>query len=211
MNDSIRFTLTGDGPSDRVLLYPLSWILRRRLRARITTQPLWADLRPLRDKPKGLAQRIQAALELYPCDLLFVHRDAETATPADRIKEISEATAELGVTLPVVCVVPVRMTEAWLLFDERAVRLAAGNPNGRTPLPIPFPDPETIADPKRVLHEALRLASGLSGRRLKNFSASGAVHRVAEYIEDFSPLLALPAFKRLENDLARVLHDRGWD
>ena len=29
------------------------------------------------------------------------------------------------------------MTEAWLLFDESAIRVVAGNPNGKNPLNIP--------------------------------------------------------------------------
>jgi hypothetical protein len=39
--------------------------------------------------------------------------------------------------MPVVCVVPVRMMEAWLLIDEMAIRRVAGNPNGRIPIELP--------------------------------------------------------------------------
>ena len=102
------------------------------------------------------------------------------------------------------------MTEAWLLFDELAVQRAAGNPNGRALLSIPVRDPEAIADPKEHLRDALRQASGLSGRRLRNFSTSAAVHRVAEYVDDFTPLESLPAFQRLMNDLKSILRGRGW-
>jgi hypothetical protein len=34
-------------------------------------------------------------------------------------------------------VVPVRMTEAWLLADEFAIRSAPGNPNGTQSLDLP--------------------------------------------------------------------------
>lgn len=206
-----RFTLTTDGASDRVLLYPVGWLLRQHLSKGILPQPQWADLRAVREKPKGLEERIRTALDLYPCDLLFVHRDAEREDPVVRYREIQEAVAALHVPVPVVSVVPIRMTEAWFLFDEQAVRRAAGNPNGRTPLQIPAQGPETISDPKRVLHDALRSASGLAGRRLKNFSTSGAVHRVAQYLDDFSPLRALTAFKKLEHDLARIVLECRWD
>ncbi|HUT94205.1 MAG TPA: hypothetical protein VMY37_32390 [Thermoguttaceae bacterium] len=111
---------------------------------------------------------------------------------------------------PAVPVVPVRMTEAWLLFDEKAIRRAAGNPNGTDPLQVPVRQAEDIPDPKAVLHEALRTASGLSGRRRQKFNVRDAVHRVGEYIDDFSPLRRLSAFQRLEEDLATVLREADW-
>ena len=207
----LRFTLVADGPSDQVLLCPLAWLLRQHVTADLSIQPQWADLRPLRERPRGLRARIEAAIDLYPCQMLFVHRDAERQDPASRYQEISQAAEAVAVDLPpLVPVVPVRMTEAWLLFDEQAVRRAAGNPNGSDPLRVPIPQPEDLADPKQVLHEALRTASGLSGRRRHKFNVRDAVHRVAEYVEDFAPLRELSAFRSLEEDLARVLGQGGW-
>jgi hypothetical protein len=75
----------------------------------------WADLSRLIVRPQGLPGRITRALDLYPCELLFVHRDAEGAS---RIARVQEITAALGsISTPAVCVVPVRMQEAWLLFS----------------------------------------------------------------------------------------------
>lgn len=206
----LRFTLTGDGPSDEVLLRPLRWLLRQHVRDDIAIQPQWADLRSLREKPRGLAERVRSALDFYPCDLLFVHRDAEKDVPSVRRAEIERALADVSSPAPSVCVIPVRMTEAWLLFDEQAVRLAAGNPNGRQPLDLPHRDPERLPDPKSVLRRLLQDASGLSTRRLRGLNTSHAVRRVAEYIEDFSPLRGLPAFRTLECDLLAVLDRNQW-
>jgi hypothetical protein len=204
----LHFTLVTDGRFDRVLLFPLIWLLRQHASSDISIQREWADLGTFHPKPTGLAEKIATALYLYPCDLLFVHRDAEKEDPAQRYEEIRVAI--LGADVPVVGIVPVRMTEAWLLFDEQAVRRAAGNPNGRERLPVPVADPENVADPKELLHDALRLASGLSGRRLSKFNARRVAHRVAEYIGDFSPLRSSPSFARLENDLREVLQQNRW-
>jgi hypothetical protein len=209
MND-LRFTLTTDGSSDCVLLRHLEWILRRAFGTRVAIQPQWADLRSLRRSPKSLSERVRVALELYPCDLLFVHRDAESADSSPRYEEIKRAVAEVGVSTPTIPVVPVRMTEAWLLFDEQAVRSAAGNPNGRMAIDLPTRNPETIADPKALLHDALRRASGLAGRRFRNLRTGDAVHRVAEYIDDFSPLQDLAAFQSLCDRVAEVARSQGW-
>jgi hypothetical protein len=94
------------------------------------------------------------------------------------------------------------MIEAWLLFDETAIRRAAGNPNGTMPLGLPrLAKTEQIPDPKAILFKAIREASGLSGRRLKKLKVSVCRTRLAELICDFSPLRQLPAFARLESDL----------
>jgi len=208
--DSLYYTLVADGSSDRLLLRHLSWLLRQHVSDRIAAQPQGADLRSLRQKPFTLAERVQAAVDLYPCDLLFVHRDAEHQPPERRLEEIRQAVSGLRHDSPVICVVPVRMTEAWLLFHEQAIRRAAGNPRGGEPLGIPQSNFEDIADPKVLLRQAIRDASGLSGRRLKRFDIAGAVHRVAEFIDDFSPLLRLPAFRRLDDDVRSAVNTRGW-
>ena len=149
-------------------------------------------------------------MELYPCDLLFIHRDTESPDSSPRSAEIEQAVAEAGAVTPTIPVVPIRMTEAWLLFDEQAVRRAAGNPNGRMAIELPAKHPEAIVDPKSLLHQALKKASGLTGRRLRGLRTNDAVHRVAEYIDDFSPLRELTAFQSLCERVVEVGKSRGW-
>ncbi len=72
----LRFTLVADGSSDRALLPIFIWLLREHF-GRIPIQPEFADLRRLPNPPRELFERIAKSVELYPCDLLFVHRDAE--------------------------------------------------------------------------------------------------------------------------------------
>jgi hypothetical protein len=215
MNE-IRYTLLADGSSDRSLLPILTWLLQTRLR-NCAIQPQWADLRRLNKSLRStFPQRIKLSIDLYPCELLFIHRDAERESREARIEEIGEAVRQLGnlVSMPIVCVIPVRMTEAWLLFDLVALRQAASNPNGRVPLSLPLPDIKRVEDepdPKKVLHDLFRQASGLSPRRLKRFSPSDCTHRLAELINDFSPLRILPAFAALESELKETIARQGWE
>ncbi len=103
------------------------------------------------------------------------------------------------------------MQEAWLLFDESAIRQASGNPRGTVPLNLPRSGRvETEPDPKMVLHEAIRIASGLSGRRLQALPVTRHTRRVAELVDDFTPLRNLSAFGALERELQRVLESAGW-
>jgi len=205
----LSYTLLSDGSSDQGLLPLVNWTLRE-IGVTAAIYPEWANLGVLRRRPVGLAERIRAALDLYPCDLLLVHRDCEAQTVADRQYEISRAVEEaLGAPngrVPVVCVVPRRMTEAWLLISESAVRVASGNPNGRIHLSMPAHNAlETLVDPKETLFDLLRTASELHGRRLQNLRVHRLVHRVVELLDDFSPLRALPAFVAFEAQLKKVV------
>jgi hypothetical protein len=157
--ESLRFTLLTNGSSDQALIPILRWLLVRN-GVTGTIDPSWADLRRLPHPPQGLANRIRIAVDIYPCDLLFVHRDAERMQPELRKSEIRDAIQSL-LTPPVVCVVPVRMQEAWLLIEEAAIRQAAGNPQGQVPL------------------SCRRFGSWSSSRIRKRFSMSCFSRRVA--------------------------------
>lgn len=189
----------------------LTWLLRQQLGNEWAIQTTWADLTRLPRRPSGLTGRVRAALDLYPCDLLFVHRDAERDPLEKRLEEIATACAPLGDDVTVVRVVPVRMQEAWLLFNEPAIRRAAGNPNGREPLTMPpLKRLADLPDPKETLYQLLRDASGLKGRRLKRFSTQASAPRVADFIDDFTLLRGLKAFAALEEELSRVIRQQGW-
>lgn len=207
-------TLLSDGSSDRALIPILAWLFGQQ------------DVRPLprivryepglyRAAGRSLEEKILHAIDVLPCDLLFVHRDSEAQEPETRVGEIQSALENLrkrGVQAPPrIMVIPVRMSEAWLLFNEGAIRRAAGCPRGTTRLDLPrLRDCEQLADPKEKLHALLRLATEKQGRHLKKFNVDAAVHRLAELIEDYSPLRQLPAFQRLECGLRNVLGETFW-
>lgn len=212
MNE-LSCTLLTDGPADRALIPILEWILRQQVSLAVNIT--WADLRRLRRPPKDLPSRVGRAIELYPCDLLFVHRDAEGEAPERRREEIEAALADVEAwdRKRTVAVVPMRMTEAWLLIDETAMRSVAGNPRGSVPLAIPAVRRlEGLPDPKRTLHDLIRTASGLTGRQLRKFKMdmNQAVHRLAQAIQDYSPLRDLSAFRALEEEIEETLTERGW-
>jgi len=206
----VKYTLISDGSSDRALMPILSWALRQsRIRSPLSAQ--WADFRHLRCPPRGLLNRLVEAVHLYPCDLLFVHRDAEAGSPDDRLDEIESAISQLSDAPAWVPVVPVRMLEAWFLRDENAIRKAAGNPGGAMALDLPvLAQIERVPDPKAVLRRAILVASGLNRRRQKNVRAGYVLHRIAELCDDFSTLNDLPAFARFMTELSRVVAEHNF-
>lgn len=201
----LTYTLVTDGSSDRTLLSVLDWLCRYHYPGPVEGQ--WFDPRAFRLTSMSLEKKLLSSVENYPCNILFVHRDSEGFNAQVRYDEIIKATAAIsnnGMNTPFICVVPVRMTEAWLLFDEKAIRWAAENPNGKVPLSLPpLPKMETIVDPKELLFLSIKKASDLNARRRKKLNLSRCRLLVAERINDFSPLRCLPAFQRLENDIRK--------
>ena len=211
MTGRIRYTLLTDGPFDQVLKYPIEWLLENI--AGVEFDGEWANPDIFEGRARRLADRIPQALKYYPCDLLFIHRDAERDPRTRRTQEIHRALQLCRSTLPAVCIVPVRMTEAWLLFNETVIRSAAGNPNGMVHLDLPsIRKIEQVVNPKKRLSEVLVAASERKGRSKKRFQRDLPIsmHRIAELINDFSPLRNLSAFRAFEKELAGVLKENGW-
>ncbi len=197
MTAVVDYALVGDGGSDRALLPILKWALRRhRPAASFALQGFAAR----GGRPVGEA--IDDAMARFRPTLLFVHRDAERQPPVERLAEIPKRRG-------VVPVVPVRMTEAWLLIDEHAVRRAANNPNGTTPLSMPsLRALESLPSPKDVLKDLLLTAADAAGpRRRQRFDRDypSMVHRVADTIEDFGALDGLAAFRAFTVELRGAL------
>jgi len=208
----LTYTLVSDGASDRALIPILTWALRRQGYDG-PLDPQWADLRRLKSPPSDLGLKVQWSLELYPCDLLFIHRDAEGQPLAEREQEITRVVQAVKPEFlpPFVPVVPVRMMEAWLLIEEAAIRSAAGNPNGDNELDLPIVSRlENLPNPKGVLHNLIREASGLGAHRRQQLKVGQLVYRIADLVNNFSPLESMPAFARFSAELRHVLQDNGF-
>jgi hypothetical protein len=206
MPRTLRITLTTDGSSDKALLPVIRWMVLQTFPGRTLEYDLqWADLGRVVGKDIR-KPRVEQAIHYYPCDLLLFHRDAESRDPPLIEERYREIETELrGHTIPAVPIVPITMTEAWLLIEESAIKKAADNPNSSAKLTLPAIDRlEQLPDPKQTLHELLIAACELPARRLDKFKRPSELtrrrERVAELIDDFSPLRQLSAFQRFEQN-----------
>ena len=208
--ESIRYTLIADGSSDKALMNIIKWLLDD-LYPKIPNKGTFAEFRNLKHPPKkgDVKGQIEFAKFLYPFDILFYHRDAETNKKNiidDRIAEIIKHLNEELIP-KTIFIIPIKMMENWLLFDETAIKKAAGNRNYNKILGLPpISSIENVSDPKIFLHELLREVSGLKSRQLKNFNVHQAVHLVAENITDFSILRQLSSFKKFEENLKTTIN-----
>jgi len=203
----LKYTLIADGSSDKTLLKIIKWSLDN-LYPTLPNEGSFADFRILPTPPKRLDEKVKVANLYYPFDVVFIHRDAETTNPKIIEQRYKEIFNELDDELypKIVCVIPIKMMETWLMIDPYAIKTAAGNRNYEGKIELPsLKNLEKENQPKVTLHELLRMASGLKSRNLKKFNPDKAVHLVAENIEDFSSLRNLVAFKAFETDLKRVV------
>ena len=202
------FTLLAEGSSDESLVPILLWLWRQHRPKDELIKPQFVDPGYINLAGHRLADQLLPACDLYPCDVLFIHRDADRESQDTRVNQIRGAIKNAfthGIAPPAVCVIPVRMTEAWLLFHEPALRKAADNPNGEQPLNLPkLSQIERLPNPKQTLRELLRDASGLPPQRLRRFREDRAARLITQFIEDFSPLRKLSAFSRLEEEFAAL-------
>jgi len=213
--DEIRYTLLSDGLSDKTLMNIIDWLFND-LVPNMPVQPQFADLTRLPDPPRAdrIDLRISKAIEYYPCDIIFVHRDAERTdkeTYEIRRGEIQENFDKIVVDdSKLVKIIPVRMMETWLLIDIEAIKIASGNRNGKENLKLPAINQlENHSTPKETLHDLIKQASGLKGRRLDKLNVGHAIHLVAENISDYNILRRLNAFKTFEKEVKNVLMELG--
>lgn len=168
-----------EGSSDAPLAELIeSLFLERGIEVRLS-QP---DFSLLGKVDKDVRSRVAAGLRLVgaPVDLIVVHRDADNAGRSARLREITSAIDSLHLDSLLIPVIPVRMTEAWLLLDEATIRLVAGNPMGRMNLALPKRhEVEALADPKGFSRPAswpLRERPAAAGRRSVSDSANIGVN-----------------------------------
>lgn len=202
-----RAVLLADGSSDAPLGQHVARIARRHGCDLDVVAP---DLARLKDPPGlEIASRLQTVLEFDDTfDLVVVHRDAEGSEFDVRCEEIRQGVAQVRQDLPFLPVVPIKMTEAWLLVDEPSIRFAAGCPDGKQALDLPRPkDVEGVNDPKRVLQRALIRASGAQGRRLGAFKRDfgNQRRRLLEWLDHTGPVAELPAWKELERSVQHAV------
>ena len=208
---TIRFLLVCDGSSDAALVPHIS----RLLILNGQDDPLgnaWASSGPLVHKIRdGLRHTGE-------CDLLMVHRDAEASRETrsagwhTRFAEIEEAVRNSEFEGSWVGLVPVRMTESWLLVDESAIRYVAGRPQSNTPLDLPpLRRVELESDPKARLAAALTIASGTTGRKRKRFikEIPKLRNQLLEELPIGGSLEQVPSWVRFRDDLLKALASRG--
>lgn len=204
----IHFVLISEGPTDDSLIPHIADLCVKAGADEATgTAPDLSRLSP----PVGhsLMEKIPVVLALEPdADIYIIHRDADSPDPTQRHQEIGRVVATCGMLRQWCPLVPVQETEAWILLDERAIRVVAGRPNGRIALDLPLPrNLERLARPKEHLEAVLLTASESTGRRLYRFrkTLSSQRKRLLQMLPVGGPLLQVPAWVKFRDSVSAAV------
>lgn len=207
---TVRVLFLGEGTSDSGIADHISAIAADRGVEAAVTSP---ELDRIKDVGHALSDKLAKIRELGgQYELVAVHRDADAVGRDLRLQEIEAAIREHMPQVVHVPVIPVRMTEAWLLVDEEAIRRVAGNPNGRCRLTLPpLKRVESVADPKSELKRLLATASELSGRRLERFNRRFSENRrqLLQRLDAGGPVAKLPSWQAFVHDVENGLRRLG--
>jgi hypothetical protein len=189
----MRVAVVGEGSDDRHLVAIIEWMARE---LEIDAEVVWGG------HGHDIARSVADAEVSTDPDIICVHRDADSRAGRDaRRTEIRDKTRAAAAMI--VCAVPVQELEAWLLFDESAIRRAVSKPKGRAELGLPALSAiERRAHPKEILESALRTAAefGAGSRAARNFHFGKTKAALVGLIDDFARLRELSAFSEFETD-----------
>ena len=209
--------LYAEGPTDSRFLQPLLQRACAQMCLTECTAPVEVsdvlDLQPLPDTHgQSRGQRIvAAALEARDAwSILFIHADAD----GDQGRAIQERVEPARTLLQAewgahsVAVVPVRMTEAWVLADFQALKSSFGTTMSEQELGLADAvahGPDRLTDPKATLEAAFR--ASLGKRRSRSVATYfGLIGETASFVE----LRKLDAYRRMEAELRQALRTLGY-
>lgn len=169
------------------------------------------DIRRLNTKKTGLSfteyvkQASYDGVKDFGMMVLAIHADADKETYDGRKKyNIDPAQEELDKQGDDYCkiltpVIPVRMMEAWMLADKELLKSEIGTTKSDNDLKINR-DPETIADPKAVIEEAIRIAQSDLPKRRQRLTISDLYAIIGDKIS-INKLLSLDSYQKFQDEV----------
>lgn len=142
---------------------------------------------------------IQSGVKNFNMKILCVHADADSKSVENVMKnKFSKIINETDI--PVVPVIPIQETEAWMLADRALLKAEIGTTKSDLELGI-HRAPETIANPKEVIENAIRVArADLAKKRRKEFAIGDLYLAVGQSI-DLLQLENLPSYQHFKENV----------
>ena len=160
----------------------------------------------------AMTNAAKKCMEQYGIAILCVHTDADSPTdeiamrykiePAlNKIRKMKDNSCKL-----IVPVIPVQMSEAWMLADKSLLKQYIVTSKSDQELGI-NKTPESISNPKQVIEEAIRIArKGLPKRRRKNFKIGELYESIGVNIS-LENLRQLPSFRKFEDNVRNAFRE----
>jgi hypothetical protein len=159
-----------------------------------------------------------AAQNAEGCTILIIHSDADDETDKyafqERIKpgfELVKQADEEVLCKNLVAVIPVQMTEAWMLADKEALQEELGTDKTFQELSLTFSlkQTEKIADPKSKIQEIIRIAFKDYPTRRKKFNIGSLYSPLGQKV-NLKILEQLPSYLKFKENLANTLINMNY-
>lgn len=211
--------LYAEGPTDQRFL-PL--IIQRTV-VQILTQRGYTTvdvLEPMPVSPSNRGKRdlaiLEVARQVHGYHLLFVHADADAPSSVSALQHrimpgvaLVHSAHQCGeaVCIDLVPVVPVQMTEAWMLVDSKALLDIMGSSLLPPQLGIPTKPHhvEQIADPKQHLTSIFAEALANRTRRVRRRRTIAELYEPLARAIDLAALEQTPSYRQFVENLTKAL------
>jgi len=160
----------------------------------------------------------QAAAKAAGYNILIIHADADDKTDAQAFKERinpgfqsvqSDKTEAFCKNL--VAIVPVQMTEAWMLADKQTLKEELGTQKTFSELGLTFPlkQVEKIADPKSKIQEIIRIAFKDLPARRRRVNIGSLYSPLGQQV-NLGILEQLPSYLKFTENLTNALIELNY-
>lgn len=171
--------------------------------------PLKVDRNELPFKEYAL-KAAQQGVEEIGMMILCIHSDADDITNQTALEnkiapalELINAQNDNSTCKILVPVIPIQMTESWMLADKDLLKKEIGTTKTDDELKINRL-PETIADPKAVIEEAIRIAQKEKTKRKRRELKIGEIYLPVGQKISFDKLEQLSSYRHFQDDIRQA-------
>ncbi len=158
----------------------------------------------------------RVAVDKFGVLILFVHTDSDSVSddlifqskiiPAQKIL----LEQDNNYCKNVVAIVPVQMTESWMIADKKLLKEEIGVEKTDTELGIHL-NPESITNPKELIEEIIRISKeDLSKRRRNKGLVISDLYQIIGQKLEFSELEKLSSYLKFKNSLKDKLQELNF-
>lgn len=184
-------------------------------RGRITVdvlEPIVLNRTIDRQFPRRVERILEAARRSAGYHMLIVHADADHPTPDRAMRERIQPgfervhNADEPVCDELLPIIPVQMTEAWMLADPEALQAVIGTDVEAQALGLPARahQVESEPDPKQILRQTIQNALAHRSRRRRRIDLGTVYEPLARQIS-LRRLRAVPAYRQFVSDMTETL------
>jgi hypothetical protein len=181
------------------------------------------ELEIIKIEKKGLSfnQQVLKAAEKAKKDfeilILFIHTDSDNSddtnvfnTKIIPAKQLINQQKDDNVCKKIVALVPIQMTESWMLVDKELLKSEIGIDGSDLELGI-HRNPEEIANPKAVIENIIRLSKENQVKRKRNKGLNiSDLYQIIGQKTDISQLEKLASYMKFKNSLIEKLRELNF-